>query len=133
MAIRHDGPEGPTARVFAVLEAVAERKRPVATAEIAEMVGLALATTHRIVANLEEQGLLQRGIDPKRWVVAPRLVGFGFKVVAATFHDAARHAVLQELAETLGEQVELGVVRNNNVVYLDSVRTARPVGLQLLG
>ena len=126
-----DGPAGPTARVFAVLNAVAERRRPVAISEIAEMVGLALPTAHRIVAGLEQQGLLQRGMDSKRLVVGPALVSLGFKVASATFYDAARHAVLQRLAEDLGEQVELGVVRNNVVVYLASVRSSRPAGLQI--
>lgn len=126
-----DAPVGPTARVFAVLNAVAERGRPVAVSEIAETVGLAVPTAHRIVAGLEQQGLLQRGVDPKRLVVGPALISLGFKVAIATFHDAHRHAILQRLAEGLGEQVELGVIRGNVVVYLDSVRSSHPAGLQI--
>ncbi|MBD0274259.1 MAG: IclR family transcriptional regulator, partial [Acetobacteraceae bacterium] len=79
---------------------------------------------------LVEAGWLQRGLSSKRLVVGPRLVELAFKVNAATFGDGARHALLQALADELGEQVELGAVRGGQVVYFATVRSVRPASLQ---
>lgn len=129
-AAREDAAEGPTAKVFAVLGAVAERRRAIAIAEVAEALGMPLPTAHRIVAGLVESGWLERRPGSKRLVVGPRLVELSFKVSAASFGDGVRNALLQTLADELGEQVELGAVRGAQVVYFATVRSVRPASLQ---
>lgn len=127
---REDAAEGPTAKVFAVLGAVAERRRAIAIAEVAEALGMPLPTAHRIIAGLVESGWLERSPGTKRLVVGPRLVELSFKVSAASFGDGVRNALLQTLADALGEQVELGAVRGAQVIYFATVRSVRPASLQ---
>jgi DNA-binding IclR family transcriptional regulator len=122
--------EGPTAKVFAVLGAVAERRRAIAVAEVADALAMPLPTAHRIVAGLLDSGWLERSPGSKRLVVGPRLVELCFKVSAATFGDGVHNALLQTLADALGEQVELGAVRGAQVVYFATVRSVRPASLQ---
>lgn len=122
--------EGPVGKALAVLALVAERRRGVAVAEVAGALALTVPTAHRIAAGLVEAGWLQRGLGSKRLVVGPRLVALSFHAMAATFGDGARHAVMQELADELGEQVELGAVRGGQVVYFATARSVRPASLQ---
>lgn len=122
--------EGPTAKVLAVLGAVAERRRAMAVAEVAGALGMPLPTAHRIIAGLVEGGWLERSPDTRRLVVGPRLIELSFRVSAATFGDGVRNALLQTLADELGEQVELGAVRGAQVVYVATVRSVRPASLQ---
>lgn len=122
--------EGPTGKALAVLSSVADRRRPVAIADLATTLDLPLPTAHRIVAQLLETGWLQRAATSRRVSVGPRLIEMAWSVAAAAFGDAARDAILRDLAEELGEQVEVGTVRAGQVVYLATARAVRPASLQ---
>jgi IclR family acetate operon transcriptional repressor len=61
-------------------------------------------------------------------VVGNQLVTLSAKVIGAAFRTARRHAVLR--AGEIGEQCEIGVVRDNVVTYVDSVSVSQPQGLQ---
>lgn len=130
MAQAERSAEGPTGKALAVLSAVADRRRPVAIAEVAALLDLPLPTAHRIVAQLLEAGWLQRSLASRRVAVGPRLIEMAWSVAAAAFGDAARDALLRDLAEELGEQVEVGTVRAGQVVYLATARAVRPASLQ---
>jgi DNA-binding IclR family transcriptional regulator len=122
--------DGPLDRAIAVLEFVADQRKPVSIAEIAEALSLALPTAHRIIGNLEERRLLQRAVGSKRFVVGNRLISLSSKVIGSAFRTARRHALLQSVSAQIGEQCEIGIVRDNVVVYVDSVRVKLAAGLQ---
>lgn len=122
--------DGPLSRALAIVEYVATQKKPVTIAEITGALGLPAPTTHRLVSNLEDRGLLQRSLGSKRLVLGNKMMLLGAKVIGAGFRTARRHAVLQEVARQIGEQCEIGVVRDNVVTYVDSVRTVPSAGLQ---
>src|SRR5882724_346171 len=122
--------DGPLDRAFAVIAHVAGQTKAVSVAEIAAALSLPLPTAHRLVGNLEERGLLQKALGTKRYVVGNQLVTLSAKVIGAAFRTARRHAVLRAVAAEIGEQCEIGVVRDNMVAYVDSVRVSQPQGLQ---
>ncbi|WP_136635936.1 IclR family transcriptional regulator [Pseudooceanicola onchidii] len=122
--------DSPIDRVFAILNVVAQSKKPLAISEIAEELDIPLPSAHRLVGNLEARMLLQRALGTKRFTVGNQLVTLAAKTISTSFRTARRHAVLQSLSEKIGEQCEIGLVRNNRVVYVDSVRVASVQGLQ---
>jgi IclR family transcriptional regulator, acetate operon repressor len=122
--------DGPLSRALAIVEYVATQKKAVTIAEISGALGLPAPTTHRLVSSLEERGLLQRSLGSKRFVLGNKMLLLGAKVIGAGFRTARRHAVLQEVARQIGEQCEIGLVRDNVVTYADSVRTVPSAGLQ---
>ena len=122
--------DGPLDRAFAVVGHVAGQTKAVSVAEIAQALSLPLPTAHRLIGNLEERGLLQKALGTKRYVVGNQLVTLSAKVIGAAFRTARRHAVLRAVAGEIGEQCEIGVVRDNVVSYVDSVRVSQPQGLQ---
>lgn len=122
--------DGPLDRAFAVIGHVAAQTKAVSVAEIAQALALPLPTAHRLIGNLEARGLLQKALGTKRYVVGNQLVTLSVKVIGAAFRTARRHAVLRAVAAEIGEQCEIGVVRDNMVAYVDSVRVAQAQGLQ---
>jgi IclR family acetate operon transcriptional repressor len=122
--------DGPLDRAFAVIAYVAGQTKAVSAAEIAKALSLPIPTAHRLIGNLEERGLLQKALGTKRYVVGNQLVTLSAKVIGAAFRTARRHAVLRAVADEIGEQCEIGVVRDNVVTYVDSVRVLQPQGLQ---
>jgi IclR family transcriptional regulator, acetate operon repressor len=118
--------EGPLDRAIAILTFVAEQKKAVSAAEIAAALSLPLPTAHRLIGNLEQRGLIQKALGTKRYVVGNKLVTLSAKAIGSAFRTARRHAVLSAVADQIGEQCEIGVVRDNEVVYVDSVRSKQP-------
>jgi IclR family acetate operon transcriptional repressor len=123
-------PDGPLNRALAVLEFVATQKKAVSIAEIASELGLPAPTAHRLIGNLEERGLLRRALRSKRFMLGNQMLLLAAKAIGAGFRTARRHAVLLDVAREIGEQCEIGVVRDNAVTYVDSVRAAPSAGLQ---
>ncbi|RFB90820.1 transcriptional regulator [Rhizobium leguminosarum bv. trifolii] len=122
--------DGPLDRAFAILDFVAGQLKAVTAADIAKNLDLPLPTAHRLIGNLESRGLIQRAAGTKRYVVGNALVVLAGKTIGSAFRTARRHAVLQNVAAEIGEQCEIGIVRNNVVAYVDSVRVTAPQGLQ---
>ncbi|MCK1651954.1 IclR family transcriptional regulator [Bradyrhizobium sp. 149] len=122
--------DGPLDRAFAIVRFVADQRKAVSVAEIGRSLSLPLPTAHRLIGNLEERGLLQKALGTKRYVVGNQLVTLSASVIGAAFRTARRHAVLRAVAGEIGEQCEIGVVRDNVVAYVDSVRVSEPQGLQ---
>ncbi|WP_199258078.1 IclR family transcriptional regulator [Paracoccus binzhouensis] len=96
--------DGPLDRALAILDFVASQRKPVTTAEIAQELGLPVPTAHRLISNLEARQMVQKAPGTKRFWVGNRLVLLAGKTI--------------------------GIVRNNRVVYVDSVRVAPSQGLQ---
>ncbi|KJC62567.1 transcriptional regulator [Bradyrhizobium sp. LTSPM299] len=131
MANEPDSPnDGPLDRAIAILVFVAEQKKALSAAEIAAALSLPLPTAHRLIGNLESRGLIQKALGTKRYVVGSKLVTLSAKTIGAAFRTVRRHAVLSAVADRIGEQCEIGVVRDNVVVYVDSVRSKPQQGLQ---
>lgn len=122
--------DGPLMRAFAIIDFVAVQRRAVTIAEIAEGTGLPLPTAHRLVSGLEERGLLRRPPSSKRLEIGNRMLEISAKAIGAGFRNAGRHAILQDLARKLGEQCEIGIVRDDHVVYIDNIRPLTVAGLQ---
>lgn len=126
----HRSEDGPLDRAFAILDFVAGQLKAVTSAEISKALDLPLPSAHRLIGNLEVRGLLQRAPGTKRFMVGNSLVNLAGKTIGSAFRTARRHAVLRRVAEQIGEQCEIGIVKNASVSYVDNVRLARSQGLQ---
>jgi IclR family transcriptional regulator, acetate operon repressor len=115
----------PTARALDVLQCVAGHEKPLAMTDIASTLRLPPPTVHRIVSHLEELGYLRRALGSKRLVIGPLLGRLALQVNKLQFQDTPRHAVLQAVAEKVGEHCAISIVANNEVLVVDSVQAAR--------
>lgn len=122
--------DAPLDRALAILTFVAEQRKALSAAEIASALALPLPTAHRLIGNLEDRGLIQKALGTKRYVVGSTLVTLSAKTIGAAFRTVRRHAVLSAVADRIGEQCEIGIVRDNAVAYVDSVQTKQQQGLQ---
>jgi DNA-binding IclR family transcriptional regulator len=114
-------------RAIRILEALGEHERPPQLAEIAQAVQLPKPTVLRILGTLEHAGVVAREPDTKRYGFAERLNRFAGQVLLSSPHRAARHAILEELVEQVGETCNLTIPNGNTVLYLDRVETAWPL------
>ncbi len=121
---------GSALKVFAVLEAIATAQRPLAIAELAALLGVPKPTMHRIVRQLDAEGLLQREPHRRVYGPGPRLLSFALGAVRSSMRSAPRHAVLEALSTKVGETCNFGMIAGNAVLYLDRVEASWPFGLR---
>jgi IclR family transcriptional regulator, acetate operon repressor len=128
---RQEGQGGGAAlKVFAVLETVTSAQRPLAVAELAALLAVPKPTMHRIVRQLDSEGLLQREPHSRVYGPGPRLLSFALGAVRSSMRSAPRHAVLEALSAKVGETCNFGMIAGNAVLYLDRVEASWPFGLR---
>ncbi len=107
-------------RAAALLKAIADSTRPPTVVELAQACGLNRSTAWRLLATLDQHGLVERDPVSQRYTV-----GYAFlRIAAAAEHDPlVRRArpVLERLALDTGETVNLAVAKRFNLVYVDQV------------
>ena len=119
------------AKSMAVLDLVAAEGRPLGLVEVTERLGLSKPTVHRIMRQLEDEGLLRREPLRERYSVGPRLCTLSINALSSAVQGGAVHAILADLVGRIGETCNIGVLDRTEVVYVDRVECDWPLRLQL--
>lgn len=118
-------------RAFAVLEAVVKANRPISMSGIVAELGLPKPTIFRILSTLEHAGLVLREPSGKDYTVGNRLACFGLDIMMNNSVRMMRHAILQKVAEEIGETCNLTMLDGSEVVYIDRVESSWPLKVDL--
>ncbi len=121
----------PTMRLVALLEVIAARDRRFSLQDLVDETRLPKPTLHRMLAQLEAAGLLQREGDGRHYGTGVRLRRLAANLLLNDTLHGARHAVLRHLVDALGESCNLTALSGAEVVYLDRVETAAPLRFYL--
>ncbi|MFI8100822.1 IclR family transcriptional regulator [Streptomyces sp. NPDC086023] len=114
-----------------VLEVLAafDREHPSQTlSEIAQRTGLALSTTHRVVAELADWGALERGEDGA-WHVGLRLWEIAAGCPRTQILRDVALPFMQDLYEATHENVQLAVREGTELVFVERIAGHRSVEL----
>lgn len=119
-------------RALAILEQVAATERPLTPTELNETVNLPKPTIHRLCNMLVEEGYLQHNLSGKGLVAGSKLRAMAAGIMAgAGGQRAALHAILEDLADNVGETCNINIPDGNAMRYLDRVEARWPLRLQL--
>lgn len=121
------------ARAGAVLRAVgAVEPNGASTTEVAREARLARSTAHRLLAALQDEGLIDRDTDSGRWMLGPELYLLGAGAAARyDITDKARD-LLELLARETGESAFLSARRGDETVCLMSQAGSFPLRSHVL-
>jgi DNA-binding IclR family transcriptional regulator len=100
--------------------------------ELADRCGLNRSTAWRILATLEDSGLVERDPGTGRYAAGYALVA----LAAAAGHEPLvrrAHPLLRALAEACAETASLAVPRNLQLVYVDQVQAPHVMAANWLG
>jgi IclR family acetate operon transcriptional repressor len=120
-----------TLRSFAVLEALVAAERPASLTSIVESCALPKPTVYRMLAMLESAGLVARDPGAARYSPGPRLAAMGLGIMQNGSLSSARHAILAQLVEQIGETCNFTMLQGGEVMYLDRVEAAWPLRMNL--
>jgi len=118
-------------RALGILEAICAGETPSQLSEICNAVDLPKPTVFRILGVLEHAGLVAREPGSKRYNSGPRMRELAAATLMHSPARAARHAILEELVEEVGETCNLTIPNGDSVMYLDRVEAAWPLRIAL--
>ncbi|QBF33233.1 IclR family transcriptional regulator [Thalassococcus sp. S3] len=118
-------------RLLLLLEEVAQAGVPVTPAEVGLALGLPKPTIHRLFHTAEAEGFIQRDIDGRSYGPGPRMRRLSVNTLSSQRIRAARLAILQSVAEDIGETCNIATPDRDGMVYLDRVETKWPLRIQL--
>ncbi|MEP6679486.1 MAG: IclR family transcriptional regulator [Betaproteobacteria bacterium] len=121
----------PLLRAFALLERIVAAEAPVPLGDATAGAGLPKPTVYRMLAVLEDAGLVMREPGGRRVSAGPRLTRLALDVLRQGSARGPRRAILQALAATIGETVNLTAIEGGDVVYLDRVESDWPLRIAL--
>ncbi|MDR3384153.1 IclR family transcriptional regulator, partial [Cupriavidus basilensis] len=122
----------PTLRAFALLEFLVAADRPLSLAEIMQGFDAPKASLHRMLGALEAGGLVIREPGARNaYAVGPRLSRLGVAIVTHSGTRQLRHAILARLVADIGETVNLTMLHETSVLYLDRMEAPWPLRLDL--
>ena len=121
----------PAMRLFALLETIAAKDHLYALQGLVEETGLPKPTLHRMLQQLEAGGLLQREVDGRHYGMGTRLRRLAENLLLNDSLHGARHTVLRQLVEEVGESCNITALSGAEVVYLDRVETVAPLRFYL--
>ena len=121
----------PTMRLFALLELIASKDEFVSLQGLVEETGTPKPTLHRMLAQLESAGLLFRQPDGRHYGTGTRLRQLAENLLLNATQHGARHAVLRQLVDEVGESCNITALSGDEVLYLDRVETPEPLRFYL--
>jgi DNA-binding IclR family transcriptional regulator len=123
-------PKGVFARHVEVLALVARSEAPARFAELMAATGHSKATLHRILAALQDEGLV-RGDPRGGWRLGLRLIEFANLAWAGFDLRAAAEEDMTALRDLTGETVRLAVLDGLEMLYIAQVDSREPISFRL--
>lgn len=121
----------PVQRHLSLLELIATRETPSTLQGLTEETGLPKPTLHRMLQQLEDSGMVLRDGDGRHFRTGPRMRRMSERTLLTDVHHGARHRILTNLVEELGESCNITALSGDEVVYLDRVETTEPLRFTL--
>ncbi len=121
----------PLLRAFALLERIAAAEEPITLHDASTGAELPKPTVYRMLAMLEQAGLVAREPEGRRIGPGPRLTRLALDTLRSGCARGPRRAILQQLVAEVGETCNLTILDGGEIVYLDRVESAWPLRVTL--
>jgi IclR family acetate operon transcriptional repressor len=95
--------------------------------EAAQILNVAPSTAHRLLATLVSQGFVARDTATRAYIPGPRLIDIGLAVVRDMDPRRVLQPCVERLRDVTGETVHVGILRGQEVVFVDSVESREPL------
>lgn len=118
-------------RTLLILEVLGKSDHALTATQINDAIGLPKQTVHRLCTTLEENGFIIRVGGSKKYQAARRLRQLGAGLLFNSRDHIARHQILADVAQRVGETVNYVVPEEGGMRYLDRMETDWAFRIQL--
>lgn len=117
-------------RVLEIIEAISHAERPMSPAELSHLLDIPKPSIHRLIQQLEADNYVQINM---RGLLVPgdRMHSIALGVLHSSRFSALRQAILQNLADTIGETCGIAIPNGTDMLYYDRIQTNWPLRIHL--
>ena len=114
-----------------VLDAVVAEDQPIGLAYLSDALELPKPTIHRVLAQLERSGLVERTPDRNRYHIGPGLNRRACAALGSRNQRRSIRSILAALVAEVGETCNVGVLDEHEVRYLERVECDAPLRVHI--
>ena len=118
-------------RVFNILEIMAGEGAPITVTELAEKVNLKISTVHRLLSTLLHRGYVEQE-ESNKYRLGLKLMELGNSVLYYSDIRTVARPFLEELVDRCNETVNLAILDDTDVVYIDQVESKNLIIVKML-
>ena len=126
-----DKPSSAIVKAFSIIEAVISSDTHMQLNELAEKIGLPKPSVHRMLVQLEGEGIVSRDMTGKAYMTGTRLQRIALTTLTSQLRGPNVEDIMQRVVDTLGETCNLGVLDGTKVLYLHRVECDQPLRMFL--
>ncbi len=117
-------------RVLEIIEAISRAERPMSPAELSHLLDIPKPSIHRLLQQLEADNYVQINM---RGLLVPgdKMHSIALGVLHSSRFSALRQAILQNLADTIGETCGIAIPNGTDMLYYDRIQTNWPLRIHL--
>lgn len=117
-------------RILEIIEAVSQAERPLSPADLSIQLDIPRPSIHRLLQQLEADNYLQ---TDARGLIVPgdRLHTIAIGLLHNSRHKAERRAILESLANKIGETCGIAIPDGTEMIYFDRVQCNWPLQIYL--
>ena len=111
------------ARGLKLLEKLAEAREPLTLSQVAAGMQMTLPTAYRFLYTLQAIDLIEKEPDRKAYRITPRVLKLGHGVFKSSELWNTAHPHLVRASQKYGETFNLAVLEQDQVLYIDRIKT----------
>ena len=111
------------AKGMKVLSFIADSKTPAGITHLSKTLYLSIGAVQRVTFTLSRLGYLRKATDGQGYMLGPKAWALGLVIVSEINLKNVAHPYLIDLSNKVGEIVNLGILEETEMLYLDSIKT----------
>ena len=105
-------------KAFAIIELLNDAG-PLSISELSNHLSMDKATVHRLINTIKQAGYVIQNPETKKYSNSIKLFEIGQNVITKTGLFEAARPHIEALASATGESINLGIVKDNEIIYVD--------------
>lgn len=114
-------------RALKILLILAEARQPLTLSQIRDRSGLNISTAHRLLHTLANYGFIAQDRETGKYMLGLRTFEVGHAALYSFDIRTAARPILQELVDRCNETTNLGILDQDDVVYIDQIESSNMI------
>ena len=118
------------AKAFLLMEEL-DKWGEMSIGDLSERLRMDKATVHRLINTIKDAGYINQNPDNKKYSNSLKLLAMGNRAIEKTGVRHVARPFMEELSESTGETINLGMRVGNKIIYVDKIESSSTIKVGL--